>query len=83
MKKYLKCFKSSENSNRTFCGRRGTHFTFYWTGGDDVEADDWGPYLDDVIDTFERKSLEKEGTRPGRQSWWNDWIKWVKGMIRE
>ena len=81
-KTYLKGFKSSESADRTFCGRCGTHFTFYYAGGDDDEAKDWGPYFDVAIGTFEKESLEMEGMRPGRQSWWDDGIKWVQEMIR-
>jgi hypothetical protein len=67
-KTYLKGFTSSENSNRTFCGRCGTHFTFYWTGGDDDEAENWGPYCGIAMGTLERESIEMEGMRPARHS---------------
>lgn len=75
---------SSEGAHRTFCARCGTHLTFHWTGDDDEWVlKNWGPHADIAMGTFEKESVEMEGMRPGRQSWWDDGIKWVQEMIRE
>jgi hypothetical protein len=87
-KTYLKYFSSSEGVHRTFCGRCATHFTFHWTTTDDDDEDNetqkiWGPYFDMAMGTFDRESLDMEGMRPARQSWWDDGIKWVQEMVGE
>ena len=79
---YLKGFQSSEGANRTFCGRCGTNLTFYWSGEDDP-PDGWGPHFDVAVGTLEKESVEMQGMRPGRESWWKDGIPWVQEMIGE
>jgi len=45
---FIKGFQSSEHSHGTFCGRCGTHLSFYYSGEDDdmVAEDKWGPHFD-------------------------------------
>ena len=81
-KTYLKGFISSEGAHRTFCGRCGTHLTFHWTGDDDDWVlENWGPHFDVAVGTFDKDSVEMEGMRPGRHSWWAEGIKWVQEMV--
>jgi hypothetical protein len=79
---YVTVFQSSENTYRTFCGKCGTHLTFYYEGDDDDMASEehWGPYFDVAVGTLERDSAEMEGLRPGRHSWWDEGLEWVKGL---
>jgi hypothetical protein len=82
---YVKAFQSSENAHRTFCGRCGTHLTFFYSGEDDDMAaeENWGPYFDIAVGTFDTESAEMRGLRPGMQSWWGEGIGWVREVLGE
>ncbi|CZT05633.1 hypothetical protein WAI453_004885 [Rhynchosporium graminicola] len=77
-------FESSETSNRTFCGKCGTHLTFYYSGppGELAIKNAWGPYFDVASGTLDRESLEMEGFKPSRHVWAEDGIAWVKGLLK-
>ncbi|KAL2067645.1 hypothetical protein VTL71DRAFT_15741 [Oculimacula yallundae] len=84
-KTYLTYFESSETSNRTFCGKCGTHLTFYYSGtpGEQSMRNKWGPYFDVAGGTLDKESLEMEGYKPGRHVWADDGIDWVKKLLKE
>jgi hypothetical protein len=76
---YLSYFASSEHSNRTFCGKCGTHLTFYYS----AKAANWGPFFDVAVGTLDRESLEMEGFGPSRQAWMSDGIGWVQRLLKD
>lgn len=82
---FVRGFESSEHAHRTFCGKCGTHLSFYYSGEDDDMAreENWGPHFDVAVGTFEKESVEMEGMRPGSQGWWDEGIGWVKDVLRE
>lgn len=84
-KTYLTYFSSSEESNRTFCGKCGTHLTFYNSGppGKVAKEGKWGPYFDVASGTIDREFLEMEGFKPSRRVWDDDGIEWVKKLLKE
>ncbi|KAH7310000.1 Mss4-like protein [Rhexocercosporidium sp. MPI-PUGE-AT-0058] len=84
-KTYLTYFSSSETANRTFCGKCGTHLTFYYSGppGEMSTRGKWGPYFDVASGTFDREYLEMEGFKPSRRVWADDGIEWVNKLLKE
>ncbi|KUJ16963.1 uncharacterized protein LY89DRAFT_684953 [Mollisia scopiformis] len=78
-------FQSSEFAHRTFCGRCGTHLSFFYTGLDQKLAEEanWGPYFDLVLGSLNKESLEVEGLWPDRQVWVGSGIEWVKQLVAE
>jgi hypothetical protein len=80
---FIKAFQSSEHVHRTFCGKCGTHLSYFYGGDDDEMAreENWGPYFDIAVGTFEKEAVEMEGMRPGRQSWFEDGIGWVGHIV--
>ncbi|KAG4430312.1 hypothetical protein IFR05_014202 [Cadophora sp. M221] len=84
-KTYLTYFSSSEESNRTFCGKCGTHLTFYNSGAPGKLATEgkWGPYFDVASGTIDREFLEMEGFKPSRRVWDDDGVQWVTKLFKE
>lgn len=84
-KTYLTHFTSSAKSNRTFCGKCGTHLTFYHSGPQNPVAirEKWGPIFDVANGSLDREALEMEGFRPSRQAWQSDGIMWVKELLKD
>ncbi|KAG4418364.1 hypothetical protein IFR04_008506 [Cadophora malorum] len=85
-KTYLTYFSSSEDVNRTFCGKCGTHLTYYCSDPPAAIPPSrlhWGPYFDVAGGTLDREFLEIEGYRPNRYGWAEDGISWVKRLLRE
>ncbi|KAK0101151.1 hypothetical protein ONS95_012870 [Cadophora gregata] len=84
-KTYLTHFLSSEDVNRTFCGRCGTHLTYYCSEPVEVGSvrEAWGPIFDVANGTIDREGLEMEGFRPSRRGWLDDGIEWVKKLLGE
>ncbi|KAF8852454.1 hypothetical protein BDZ45DRAFT_807477 [Acephala macrosclerotiorum] len=82
---FITGFSSSEHASRTFCGRCGTHLTFYYSGPNQAVAEEgkWGPYCDIVVGSLDKGSAEMEGLRPSRQVWPRDGIEWVKRLVAE
>ncbi|PVH75770.1 hypothetical protein DL98DRAFT_518462 [Cadophora sp. DSE1049] len=84
-KTYLSYFSSSEDVNRTFCGKCGTHLTYYCSDapGTMPTREHWGPYFDVAGGTLDREFLEMDGYRPNRYGWADDGISWVKRLLKE
>jgi len=82
---FIKAFQSSENAHRSFCGRCGTHLSFFYSGDDDEMAreENWGPYFDIAVGTLEKESVETEGMTLGRQGGGEEGIGGVKGVLGE
>lgn len=82
---YVTHLQSSEESNRTFCGKCGTHLTFFHSGppGEMSKRGGWGPYFDVSCGSLDRESLEREGFRPDRQVWGDDGIEWVVRLVNQ
>jgi len=75
----------NEHSNRTFCGRCGTHLTFHFTGEprEMSKRAGWGRILDIPVGTLDKESVEMEGFKPSYQGWIDDGIPWVKRLLKE
>jgi hypothetical protein len=80
---YLMHFKSSEHSNRTFCGKCGTHISFFKTGPMTPLRSVMGSFFDVAVGTLDKESLEMEGFAPSMQVWDKDGISWVVKLINE
>lgn len=76
-------FKSSENSNRTFCGKCGTHLTFYKSGMLSPMKQLLGNFFDISTGTLDKECLEMEGLVPGMQVWDEEGIPWVVKLVAE
>jgi hypothetical protein len=76
-------FKSSENSNRTFCGKCGTHLTFYRTGPITPLRQALGQFLDIAVGTLDKESVEMEGFGPSMQAWADHGISWVLKLVKD
>jgi hypothetical protein len=76
---YATHFKSSEHSNRTFCGKCGTHLTFFKTG----PLGPWGSFVDITVGTLDKESLEIEGFMPTIQFWHDLGIPWAVKLVNE
>jgi hypothetical protein len=81
---FIKAFQSSEEVHRTFCGRCGTHLSYYYAGEDDEMRmeENWGEYFDVAVGTFEKGSVEMKGMRPGRESWAGDGVEWMRMILK-
>lgn len=75
-KTHIRYFQSSEDRHRTFCGRCGTHLTFF--AG--KEGEKWGGHFDVTVGSLEKESVEM--VVAGRQGWVVDGIEWVKKLVR-
>lgn len=83
-KTFLRGFKSSEFSNRTFCGKCGTTLTFHWTGPRSEEVKRaWGEIFDITLGSLDEESAVMEGLRPDRYFWEVDGVGWVKKMVKD
>jgi hypothetical protein len=80
---YLTHFKSSEHSNRTFCGKCGTHISFFKTGPMTPLRQAMGSFIDVAVGTLDKESVEMEGFAPSFQVWDKDGISWVVKLINE
>ncbi|KAE9374362.1 hypothetical protein N431DRAFT_437795 [Stipitochalara longipes BDJ] len=80
---YLTHFKSSEHSNRTFCGKCGTHLTFFTTGPGGPLKKALGPFFDITVGTLDQECLEMEGFGPVAQYWHDDGIPWAVNLINK
>ena len=83
---FLTYFSSSEDVNRTFCGRCGTHLTYYCSDPPAAIPPSrlhWGPYFDIAAGTLDRECLEMDGYRPNRYGWAEDGISWVKRLLKD
>jgi hypothetical protein len=80
---HLTHFKSSEHSNRTFCGKCGTHISFLKTGPMTPLRSAMGSFFDVAVGTLDKESLEMEGFAPSMQAWDKDGISWVVKLINE
>ena len=76
-------FQSSENTNRTFCGKCGTHLTFYKSGPASPMKQLLGPFFDISTGTLDKACLEMEGLVPGMQVWDQEGIPWVVKLVAE
>jgi len=76
---HLRSFKSSEDVWRTFCGKCGTHLTYWYGSADNVVPKSWGPYFNIAVG-----SIGKEGLAllaPSREANVEDAVGWVRSMI--
>jgi hypothetical protein len=76
-------FKSSEHSNRTFCGRCGTHLTFFKSGVGGPMRQAMGMFVDIAAGTLDKESVEMEGFGPVMQAWKDDGIPWAVKLVSE
>jgi hypothetical protein len=80
---YITHFKSSECSNRTFCGKCGTHLTFWFDGPKSPLRQALGDFFDIATGTLDKESVEIEGFSPIMQMWADDGINWVTKLVNE
>ncbi|CZR60219.1 uncharacterized protein PAC_10115 [Phialocephala subalpina] len=82
---FLKHYVGNEHSNRTFCGRCGTHLTFHFSGEQRPMSKKagWGPILDVAVGTLDEESVGMEGFRPSYKAWVEEGIPWVKRLLEE
>jgi hypothetical protein len=80
---YVTHFKSSEHSNRTFCGKCGTHVTLFKTGPLGPLQQALGPFFDVAVGTLDKECLEMEGFMPTIQVWHDHGIPWAVKLVNE
>lgn len=80
---YLSHHESSLHSERTFCGKCGTHLTFLNSGPKGKLGESWGPYCDVSVGSMDKESVEIEGFAPFWQVWEEEGISWVVKMFNE
>ena len=80
---YVTHFKSSEHSNRTFCGKCGTHLTFLFAGPKSPLRDALGEFFDIAVGTLDKESLGMEGFGPVMEVWAGEGISWVVKLVKE
>jgi hypothetical protein len=78
---YLSYFSSSKDVHRTFCGRCGTHLTYYCSEEDNKMVEKWGLYFDIHLGTLEKEGLAR--LRPCRHEWWDDGIGWIQKLLTD
>lgn len=76
-------FKSSEHANRTFCGKCGTHLTFFKTDTMSPLRQMLGQFFDIAVGSLDKESVEMEGFGPSAQVWDKDGISWVVKLVNE
>jgi hypothetical protein len=78
---HLKHFQSSTDVHRTFCGKCGTHLTFWLGSAENVVPKSWGPYFNIAAGSI----IKENGLEllvPGRELNVEDAVGWVKEMVR-
>lgn len=75
----------NEHSNRTFCGRCGTHLTFHYSGEqrEMTKKGGWGLIFDVAVGTLDNDSVGMEGFRPSYRAWLDEGIPWVKRLLEQ
>jgi hypothetical protein len=80
---YVTHFKSNEYSNRTFCGKCGTHVTFFKTGPLGRLRQAMGLFFNISLGTLDQEYLEMEGFKPVAQVWNDHGIPWVVKLVKD
>ncbi|PVH69471.1 hypothetical protein DL98DRAFT_439009 [Cadophora sp. DSE1049] len=81
---YLRHYEGNKDSNRTFCGRCGTHVSFYF-GGEQrpmSKKAGWGPICDVPVGTLDQDGWGQK-VKPGYRAWVEEGIPWVRKLLEE
>ncbi|KAL8662035.1 MAG: hypothetical protein Q9202_005089 [Teloschistes flavicans] len=72
----LRCYISSPQRTRTFCGNCGTNLTYSIF----PMLEGYPDMFDVLLGTVDRESLQTEDLRPERHLWWSCGIDWVQEL---
>jgi hypothetical protein len=76
---HVRHFSSSKDVHRIFCGRCGTHLSYFYAGEKNPEK---AKLCDIALGSLDRESLAMQGVQPRKHSWWGEGIGWVQKLLK-